>query len=434
MAKILMILWLLLSGCTPTVADTYYIDFEKGRDGQIGTSKESAWQLCPGMVGFKGSYRHHAGDRFVFKGGCVWPATALPFTIKFGGAENNPDIYTTDHGWYNGSKWVQPTFSGQHSRTQLLYANKKSFFQIKDLKFIDFGKAGISNGGKAIDINACANYAVVHCTIAPQAWIGLYLHSFSGAMEEAIRIDSNDISAAGQAIVVAVEAPNTRMGRISITNNAIHDLSSQIVGETHGDGIHTWNSVQDDHSQFLSDLTIRDNRFYGDFSRGDSGTASMTSLIYLTDPGKRAVISGNLLTYSKTSRFASLIWVRYFDSVVVANNTLVMDTAQGNIGIIVGQGDAGKNVSVKNNIIFGAKYCYYIYVDAILTTQIDHNNCTTTGPTIAYWNLVGKSWREWRQLGNDLNGSNVAPEEYKSSKSRRDLGEYGFIDNKSRIP
>ncbi len=394
-----------LTYCTESIAKTYYIDFENGLDGHSGTSKASAWKLCPGMVGFDGSYRHHAGDRFVFKGGNVWPATVLPFKIRNSGEENAPDTYTTDHAWFKGSLWAKPVFTGQHSRTQLLIADKKSFFIINDLKLIDFGRAGIENGGKAIDINACANYAIKNCTIAPQAWIGLYLHSYSGSVEAGVLIDSNDISAAGQAIVVAVEAPNTQMRRVTISKNSIHDLSSQVVGTTHGDGIHTWNSVQDDHSQFISDLVIRDNRFFGDFSHGDAGSASMTSLIYLTDPGKRAVISGNVLSYSKTTRFASLIWVRYFDSVTVVNNTLVMDTAQGDIGIIVGQGDAGKKVVVKNNIFSGAKYCYYIYTDASPTTVIDGNNCTTTGPTVAFWNLAGKTWPEWQQLGNDVKGA-----------------------------
>jgi hypothetical protein len=391
-------------------AGTYYIDYDNGADAHGGVSKESAWKRCPGMIGFSGTYRHQAGDRFVFKGGCVWPATVLPLTIKKSGTLNHVDIFTTDHTWFTGPLWTQPIFSGKHSRTQLLYADSKSFFVINDLKFIDFGTAGIENGGKAIDVCACSHYAITYCTFAPQAWIGLYLHSFSGATEEDVLIDHNDISAAGQAIVVAVEAPKTRMNRVTISNNAIHDLSSQIVGKTHGDGIHTWNSVQDDHSQFISDLEISDNRFYGDFSCGDAGTASMTSLIYLTDPGKRAIISGNELAYSATIHFSSLIWIRYFDSVAVINNTLVMDTAQGGIGIIVGQGDAGKRVSIKNNIITGAKYCYYIYEDACATTVIDNNDCITTGPTVAFWDLVGKTWSEWRQMGNDISGIRVDPQ------------------------
>jgi hypothetical protein len=391
-------------------ARNYYIDYDAGNDSGSGLSKSSAWKRCPGMTGFTGGYRHQPGDHFVFKGGCVWPADVLPLTIKNSGRDSTIDWYTTDQSWFKGPQWTQPVLSGQHSRTQLFVADKQSFFMVNDLCFIDFGRAGIDHGGKAIDICACSHYSITNCTITPQSWIGLYLHSFSGRTEEDIRIDNNDISAAGQAIVVAVEAPNTRMNRVVISNNAIHDLSSQIVGKTHGDGIHTWNSVQNDHTQFISDLRISNNRFFGDFSCGDAGTASMTSLIYLTDPGKRAIISGNELTYSKTTHFSSLIWVRYFDSVAIVNNTLVMDTAQGGIGIMVGQGDAGKRVVVKNNIIAGAKYCYYIYEDAVATIAIDNNDCVTTGPTVAFWDLVGKTWPEWQQLRNDLKGIRADPQ------------------------
>ena len=405
---------ILLAGLAFTLCSTsarnYFIDYDAGSDAGTGLSKESAWKRCPGMTGFSGGYRHQSGDHFVFKGGCVWPADVLPLMIKNSGRDSIIDWYTTDHSWFTGSKWTQPVLSGQHSRTPLLVADKKTFFTVNDLSFIDFGRAGVENGGKAIDICACSHYSITNCTIAPQSWIGLYLHSFSGRTEEDIRIDHNDISAAGQAIVVAVEAPNTRICRVIISNNAIHDLSSQIVGKTHGDGIHTWNSVQNDRTQFISDLRISNNRFFGDFSCSDAGTASMTSLIYLTDPGQRAIIAGNELTYSKTTHFSSLIWVRYFDSVAIVNNTLVMDPAQGDIGIIVGQGDAGKRVVVKNNIIAGAKYCYYIYEDAVATVAIDNNDCVTTGATVAFWNLAGKTWPEWQLLGNDLKGIRDDPQ------------------------
>jgi hypothetical protein len=389
---------------------TYYIDFDRGADGNHGTTRKSAWKRCPGMVGFAGRYRHTPGDRFVFKGGCTWPASVLPLTIQESGVSGAVDRFGTDHAWFTGATWSRPVLAGEHSQKQLLCANAKSFFVVDDIAFVDFGSAGLWNGGKAIDICACSHYTLTRCNVAPQAWIGMYLHSFSGASEEDILIDGNDISASGQAIVVAVEAPGTVMRRVTISGNVIHDLSSQIVGATHGDGIHTWNSVQNDRSQFICDLTIKDNRFYGDFSCGDGGNASMTALIYLTDPGRRAMIYGNELTYSATTRFASLIWVRFFDSVAVFNNTLVLNGKKGGIGIIAGQGDPGKRVWIKNNIIYGAKYCYYIYEDARPTTVIDNNDCLSTGPAMAFWGAMGMTWYEWRRAGNDRKGIRADPE------------------------
>jgi parallel beta-helix repeat protein len=399
-------------------AKTYYIDFTNGRDSNSGLSKEQPWKRSPGMQGFTAEYNHNPGDCFVFKGGITWQATALPLTIKNSGSTVKTDFYTTDHTWFTGAMWSQPVFSGNHSGAQLIHADNKSFFVINDLKLIDVGTAGIENGAKAIDLCACSNYTISNCTIAPNAWLGLYLHSFSGNTEANITVEDNDLSNAGQAIVLAVEAPQTHMTHVTIRHNTIHDLSSQIVGQTHGDGIHTWNSVQNDHTQFLSDLAIVDNRFYGDFSCGDTGKASMTSLIYLTDPGKRAIISGNELSYSATTHFSSLIWVRYFDSVAIVNNTLVLDPHQGGIGIIIGQGDSGKQVIAKNNIISGAQYCYYLYKDACNTTVIDNNDCVTTGETVAFWNLVGKTWGEWQKLGYDLHGMQADPQFVSSTDFR----------------
>jgi Right handed beta helix region len=403
--------WFLLTAthCSEPFAKTYYIDFEEGSDANQGIAKEAPWKRSPGMRGFRGTYRHHAGDSMIFKGGGIWPQSTLPLSIKHSGTARRSDAYTSDRTWFRGAAWAQPVLDARHSLTPLIVADKQSHFVIDDLKLVDYGSAGIANDGKAIDMHACEHFIIRRCTVAPQSWIGLYIHSYSGKTESDILIDGNDISSAGQAIAIAVEAPHSQMHRVTISRNSIHDLASQIVGQTHGDGIHTWNSAQNDPTQFIRDLTIRDNRFYGDFSRVGEGTASMTSMIYVTDPGKRAIITGNSLSYTKTTRFASLIWVRSFDSVLVEDNTLVMDTAQGNIGIIIGQGGPGKRVEIKNNRFHGAKYCYYIYPDAVATTRIDGNACVTTGPTVAYWDLVGKTWPEWQAMGHDIRGTRTAP-------------------------
>jgi hypothetical protein len=405
---ILALGYMLLS--VSTDAAVYFIDYTAGSDTQTGLSKKAAWKLCPGMTGFKGSYKGQLSDTFVFKGGSVWPSSVLPLVIKAHSKRFMQAIYTADKTWFSGSFWVMPVFNGEHKEKPFVFAENQSFFALNSLMFIDFGTAGKENGGKSIDISGCSDYAITNCIIAPQAWIGLYLHSYTGFSEENIRIENNDISAAGQAIVIATEAKNTRLKKVTINNNRIHDLTYQIVGETHGDGIHTWNSPGEDLTQYISDLVISNNKFYGDFSRMGNGTAAMTSLIYLTDPGKRAEIYGNELTYSKTTSFSSLIWIRYFDSVAIYNNTLVADPSVGGIGIIVGQGAPGKTAIIKNNIIAHTRYSYYIYEDAIGTIQFDNNACFPTGQTVAYWNLVGQSWREWQHLGNDVNGIFADPQ------------------------
>jgi hypothetical protein len=214
-------------------------------------------------------------------------------------------------------------------------------------------------------------------------------------------VEHNDISAAGQGIVVCTEGPNTILQDISIINNSIHDFSSQIVGETHGDGIHTWNSPEGDASQYLAGLTIAYNAFYGDFSRQGGGTASMTSFIYLTDPGQDAKIFNNTFTCSPSTDFASFIWIRYFSNTMIYNNTLVRPGTMGGIGIMVGQGDSARNAVIKNNVLVNFQEAFHIYEDATPSAVIDNNCSFTTSGSAGNWNQRPVSVSEWKSFGND---------------------------------
>jgi len=382
----------------------YYIDFNNGKDGAQGTSKVNAWKHSPAQTGFGGRYTHAAGDRFVFKGGTIWPSSTLPLHIRHSGTWEKYDAYTADSTWYQGNFFTRPVFTGEHRKVALVFAENESCFVLNGLAFMDYGVAGEYNGGKGLECNGCSRYTIQNCTITPNAWLGLYLHSYRGIMAEQIIIEGCDISAAGQAIVIATEAANTIFKGVLIRNNRIHDLSSQIAGPTHGDGIHTWNSPDSDLSQYITDLTITANVFDGDFSRIGPGEGAMTSLIYLTDPGMYATISENVLTYSKATSFASLIWVRNFDEVKIYNNTLVQKPEIGGIGIIVGQGRGRQRTVITNNIIDNCQSAYYIYADASPAVKIDHNCCVTTSRVIGYWNGEGKDAQAWRALGNDLSG------------------------------
>src|SRR5208283_2026043 len=90
---ILLALLLMLCYSTTAFSATYYIDYASGSDSNNGTSIAKPWKRCPGMKGFTGSYSHSAGDKFVFKGGVIWPVAALRLTIAKSGANDNPDIY-----------------------------------------------------------------------------------------------------------------------------------------------------------------------------------------------------------------------------------------------------------------------------------------------------------------------------------------------------
>jgi hypothetical protein len=94
---------------------TYFIDFNAANDNADGTTKGTAWKRCPGMVGFShSSYVHQAGDRFIFIGGGVWPASVLTWTISNSGSSATPDYYGVDQTWFIGSAWSQPTIDNEN--------------------------------------------------------------------------------------------------------------------------------------------------------------------------------------------------------------------------------------------------------------------------------------------------------------------------------
>lgn len=102
--------------CASTQAATYYIDYAGGADANGGTSKSAPWKLAPGMKGFKGTYRHVAGDRFIFKGGVSWPVSCFQMKITSGGSgDTNCDYYGADPAWFAGTAFTRPLFDFQHT-------------------------------------------------------------------------------------------------------------------------------------------------------------------------------------------------------------------------------------------------------------------------------------------------------------------------------
>jgi hypothetical protein len=117
------------------VGNVYYIDFNSGSDSYNGTSESSPWKYAPGMQPFSGTYTHHAGDHFIFKGGVTWPSTAFPMNIANGGSLGNSDYYGVDKTWFNGNSWAQPVFDGQYNVNQIIYlGSNNSYITVDNLE------------------------------------------------------------------------------------------------------------------------------------------------------------------------------------------------------------------------------------------------------------------------------------------------------------
>jgi hypothetical protein len=107
---------------------TRYIDFANGSDSNAGT-KLAPWKLCPGMVGFAGSYSHAAGDQFIFKGGVTWNLGGVNWTISnSGGSSSVRDYYGADQTWFNGSSFVKPILDFQQTTSHVTISGSNLTF------------------------------------------------------------------------------------------------------------------------------------------------------------------------------------------------------------------------------------------------------------------------------------------------------------------
>lgn len=100
---------------------TYYIDYEKGDDANVGTSTNAPWKRHPGMNGWSGqAFVTQPGDRFIFKGGITWPNAACSMYLTDDGTSENRIYVGIDTNWYsrvqfiywtNGNGIVQQSFN-----------------------------------------------------------------------------------------------------------------------------------------------------------------------------------------------------------------------------------------------------------------------------------------------------------------------------------
>ncbi|MEO7317592.1 MAG: choice-of-anchor Q domain-containing protein [Chthoniobacteraceae bacterium] len=406
--------WVLIAPLA-SAATTHYIDWTGGNDANNGLSRTSPWKRAPGMAGFSASYVHEAGDQFVFKGGVIWPSAVLPMVIVGSGATGAPDTYTTDHSWYAGGSWSQPVFDGGGTGTQLITAKAKSFVTINDLALKHMDVAGSDRGGYAVALENCNDLALTNNRLQPYCWRGFYIIAYDGRTHSNIIVRDNDISDVAIAISVATAVNGgvtTVIDNVDITGNRIHDLTSMVVNNVHADGIQIWTTSAPGTAPSVSGR-IYSNTFSGSVVRSSStGQAAMTAWIYLASPNGNFSVYNNALSYSDmpstANLFEALISVRgnSAGATQIYNNTLNGTHPGMSAGILVEQ---SQNVTVKNNILRGMQYCYYL--DTTPGFASDYNVFNSTSGASAVGTLDGTflTFDEWQAMGNDTHGSVADP-------------------------
>ena len=163
---------------TSLSAGTFYIDYSAGSDAAAGTAKATAWKRAPFMKSFGGSYSHAAGDRFIFKGGVIWPVSCFQMKITAGGSAGNPDQYTTDPTWYSGASYTRPIFDFQHTTVGPGWTYAAGVL-VEGVSYVTFDGLDLPNfraplhavggvstwGSAAICLNNASNFTLTNCIV-----------------------------------------------------------------------------------------------------------------------------------------------------------------------------------------------------------------------------------------------------------------------------
>jgi hypothetical protein len=262
-----------LSFLSISYATTYYIDFESGSDTQTGQTQQEAFKRHPFMNGFTGAYTHHAGDRFIFKGGVLWPSSCFSATVSLGGTESLPDYWGAEKAWFSGASWKKPVFDGQNSAL----AHSQTIISINSVSYITFDNFEI----KGLLINSNVNFGFASIYIYHAAHITLrncYIHDWTidagvthddmfggiignntpgttngNVVDSCIISDSLNGGASGLGVrsidtlknCVIHDVPNAALGAFScIFNNVIHDVHGSFDPAQHENALYVfgWNN------------------------------------------------------------------------------------------------------------------------------------------------------------------------------------------------
>ncbi len=409
---------IILLTATLASANTYYIDYTSGLDANSGLSKTEPWKKCPAMNGFAAAYTHAVGDIYVFKGGVVWPADALPMTIVNSGSAVNVDTYTADHSWFSGTEWTQPTLDGQLGGKTLLFAIGASFFKINDMRFINAGSLS-ANSIKGVDIGNCADFELSNNTFALQTWGGLYIWTSLAKIFPNYLIHHNDISNSAFGMRLVPSGAASIMQNVQIYNNKLHDFHSQLSGAVHGDGIQHYCSPDnaDSKDRYIDGFKIFNNSFTGDFTQVAGSGGAMTALIYLSGSSQGVEIYNNLFAPAITGKQSP----NFFESFIslrdnpnrggfhkIYNNTFVTPVPDGQSAALL-EDDIrfpSPNLDIKNNIFNGFQWPFDL---RSVNHTFDNNDLHFTR-NVGKWNGNWvETFGDWQKLGNDIHGISADP-------------------------
>ena len=360
---------LLFLCAVPCLATTYYVDYAGGSDSNAGTSTSTPWKRAPGMTSFAATYTHSATcDTFIFKGGVTWPAAAFPWTISRSGIGGScHDTYTVDASWYTGSAYASPIFTrsnGNVTANSTSLTVTGSYVLIHGLSFKEFAPPypaspdaqTLSTYG--IKITNGSNVQFDGNTVATNDRVGVYMLNNANGTQSNISITNNDISKSSWTVSVGTYCSTAGCGasfsNVVITGNTIHDLHTAITNGVHANGIISFNQPGTDTTQTIQ-ATVANNIFSGDWSPGDSDSASLvTAPIFMGLPSSStSYVYNNLSVFTSSTGGASgclYLGGTGAGTTYVLNNTCYLGPSVLNSSRIT---STSPNMVWANNILYG---------------------------------------------------------------------------------
>jgi Bacterial Ig domain len=443
MKKLLILAALLSYAGGLRAQTTYYIDPASGSNSNNGTSTSTPWKSHPYMStsaactgsGSLPAYTHHAGDKFVWKGGTTVPAACLPLTITKSGTSGAIDYYgvclSTDSASpcsggtsWPSSGWTRPLFDAAYAnKNYMISASGITYVTIDNLELahqgITFSSTYTTDGCGIFfsNVNYSGNAGTTVENVYLHDWVGLNDMNgklgtiCEGGIEAAQRVlyseieDSSGCGYNGTTQVFQVLGGGVAYGG-EVAYNKIHD---------------SWNGATT-----ILGAGVHDNEFYGMEQNTLAGLVDQPSGLHtqvIEDNESCSTLTGSYMAvynnYIHDNHAGVNIFVRYWSDVY--NN--VMFNNQGNQQIrlcVPPNGDQPSDVGHVFNNVFDLNVG--TYSTAIGPTT--YGTHTTADGTIYIQNNITIS-----TTGSDTVGGITATTSHNSnnySMGNTEASTYGF--------
>jgi hypothetical protein len=372
---------------------TYYIDFTAGSDSNSGTSKSLPWKRYPYMRGFTGSYTHRVdgkADRFIFRGGVVWPNENFTMTIKYGGQPGDPDYLGVDKSWGVGSTWTRPIFDAQGRElpggfdVMILFQNAPSYVVIDEIEMTGLYWVGPKpyNWVSYINIGASTNITIQNSyfrgwshgttaqgtTDALNVILGDSQPPYNiGTVIDRCLFDGGPNADSGEAVKYVYSVmknctirnmTNGLIGGHIVVGNDISNIKYSFDPNAHGNSIELWGGIN-----VIANNIVHDSAYGEPYLDGGGGTGTTTFIF-------------NNVFYGQSIQKGALGFITTMgrgETVYAFNNTLVPQGSMSGLNFNARYpGDSYPKVVIQNNLVLtdGSLYTSSLPINSL---TVDHN-------------------------------------------------------------